>query len=76
MGQNYLLISRMSPLVILHIAFRREAQPAIESAGKRPLVPMDSDMYLKILFLTKSLATSRHSTAERLRPVMHVHVSP
>ena len=60
--------------MVLHIALRAKAQPAIKGACKRPLIAMDSDMNLEILPLAECPSAPGKGTAERLRSVMQVHV--
>lgn len=63
----------MSSVMILHVAFRSEAEAAPFRTGERTFVVVDEHMSLQILLLRKCFITL--VAFERLRSIMNVHMS-
>ena len=71
---NYLPVSCMPPLVILHITLRSEAQSTIVGAGEGPLSSMDSSVNFEVLPFIEDSTAPRDGTAVGLCSIMQVHM--
>ncbi len=64
----------MSTFVVEHVSLGPKALSTALSAHERSRVLVNSAVNLQILLLAKAFATSRKLTAERLSPIVLVHV--